>query len=94
MPKSLIKGKLYDINDMEFIAHVQKRFPINGFYSTYWCKLYATRNKKHPVYILIRRKKLNQFDPQIIKENEAKALLARCRYDIFIKRFGEQEVPA
>lgn len=89
-----IKGKCYDTNAMEFLADIQKRFLINGFYSTYWCKLYVTRNKKHPEYLLVRRKSLDVYDPQVIKESEAKALLARYRYDIFLKRFGEQEVPA
>ena len=94
MATFFIKGKYYDTNAMEFLADIQKRFPINGFYSTYWCKLYATRNKRHPEYLLVRRKSLDVYDPQIIKESEAKALLARYRYDIFLKRFGEQEVPA
>ena len=90
----LIKGKCYNIKAMEFLADVQKRFPINGFYATYWCKLYVTRNKRRPEYLLVRKKSLNAYDPQIIKESEAKALLARYRYDIFVKRFGEMEVPA
>lgn len=94
MATFFIKGKCYDTNAMEFLADIQKRFPINGFYSTYWCKLYATSNKRHPEYLLVRRKSLDAYDPQIIKESEAKALLARYRYDIFLKRFGEQEVPA
>lgn len=89
-----IKGKCFDTNDMVFLADVQKRFQVNGFYATYWCKLYATHNKRNPKYLLVRRKSLDVYDPQLIKESEAKALLARYRYDIFLKRFGEQEVPA
>lgn len=87
------KGKLYDTDAMEFIADVQKRFLINGNYSSFWCKLYVTR-EKHPKYLLVRRMSYDVYQPELIKESEAKALLARYRYDIFVKRFGEMEVPA
>lgn len=87
------KGKYFNTDTMEFITYVQKRFLINGNYSTFWCKLYVTR-EKCPKYFLVRRLDYNTHKHKLIKESEAKALLARYSYDIFLKRFGEQEVPA
>ena len=84
------KGPVYDTDNMEYIADIQKRFLINGFYSSFWCKMYATRENP-PQYILVRRINYDVYKPELIKESEAKALLAHFRYDIFLKRFENKE---
>lgn len=78
-----------DISEMIFLCHIKKRILSHkNHYCWYWCKLYATVNGK---YYLVRRENYDKIITEKISEREVKSLLARFRYDIYVKRFGDSE---
>ena len=96
MAKFPINNLMYDTEKMEFIAKVEKWYPLErifditqyGMGHRYSCDLYRSEKGR---YLLVHEIDYDREVAEAITEPEAKQLLLNSNYDAYIRLFGELE---
>lgn len=99
MARFIINNLAYDTERMERIAEVEKEYPceeslfnkILGYgqlYRRYNCDLYRSKKGR---FLLTREGNLGVIYGEAIDETEARKLLAKYNYDVYVHLFGELE---